>query len=137
MSRLGFISGHLKREQNLLRSLNSSLLVLQAEVLDKTTDLGFSGEDVLSSREILQNFVSSLGVAITEDKPVPTDIQTLVYRIKNNKKALQDWQQDIEELSDRLQFSEQLKDTDILILEDILSLLDSQFVEDLQRLYFR
>jgi len=111
--------------------------VLQAEVLDKTTDLGFSGEDVLSSREILQNFVSSLGVAITEDKPVPTDIQTLVYRIKNNKKALQDWQQDIEELSDRLQFSEQLKDTDILILEDILSLLDSQFVEDLQRLYFR
>jgi len=137
MSKLGFVSGHLEREQQLLRELNSALLALEAESLGKTADLGFSSEDVLSSRQILRNFVSHLEAAIGEGTAIPTDIQVLVHRIKNHKKPLQDWQQDLEELGLRLQTSEQLTDPDMPILEEILSLLDSQFAEDLQRLYSR
>jgi hypothetical protein len=137
MSKLGFVSGHLEREQQLLRELNSALLVLEAEALGKTADLGFSEEDVLSSRQILHNFVSRLEAALGESKATPTDIQVLVYRIKNHKKPLEDWQQDLKELANRLQTSEQLRDADMPILEDILSLLDSEFVEGIQRLFFR
>lgn len=137
MSKLGFVSGHLEREQQLLRELNSALLALEAEALGKTVDLGFSHEDVLSSRQILHNFVSRLEAALKEDNAIPTDIQVLVNRIKNHKKPLQDWQQDLEKLGLILQASEQLRDADMPILEDILSLLDSQFAEDLQRLYSR
>lgn len=137
MSKLGFVSGHLDREQQLLRELNSALLALEAEALGKTVDLGFSDEDVLNSRQILHNFVSRLDAALGEGKAIPTDIQVLVHRIKSHKKPLEDWQQDLEKLANRLQASEQLKDADMPILEDILSLLDSQFAEDLQRLYFR
>jgi chromosome segregation ATPase len=137
MSKLGFVSGHLEREQQLLRELNSALLALEAEALGKTADLGFSEEDVLSSRQILHNFVNHLEAALGEGKAIPTDIQVLVHGIKNHKKPLEDWQQDLEKLANRLQTSEQLRDADMPILEDILSLLDSQFAEDLQRLYFR
>lgn len=137
MSKLGFVSGHLEREQQLLRELNSALLALEAEALGKTADLGFSEEDVLSSRQILHNFVSRLEAALGESKATPTDIQVLVYRIKNHKKPLEDWQQDLKELANRLQTSEQLRDADMPILEDILSLLDSEFVEGIQRLFFR
>jgi hypothetical protein len=137
MSKLGFVSGHLEREQQLLRELNSALLVLEAEALGKTADLGFSEEDVLSSRQILHNFVSRLEAALGESKATPTDIQVLVYRIKNHKKPLEDWQQDLKELANRLQTSEQLRDADMPILEDILSFLDSEFVEGIQRLFFR
>ncbi|MEG3857838.1 hypothetical protein [Microcoleus sp. herbarium12] len=137
MSKLGFVSGHLEREQQLLRELNSALLALEAEALGKTADLGFSEEDVLSSRQILHNFVSRLEAALGESKATPTDIQVLVYRIKNHKKPLEDWQQDLKELANKLQTSEQLRDADMPILEDILSLLDSEFVEGIQRLYFR
>lgn len=137
MSKLGFVSGHLEREQQLLRELNSALLALEAEALGKTADLGFSEEDVLSSRQILHNFVSRLEAALGESKATPTDIQVLVYRLKNHKKPLEDWQQDLKKLANRLQTFEQLRDADMPILEDILSLLDSEFVEGIQRLYFR
>lgn len=137
MSKLGFVSGHLDREQQLLRELNSALLALEAEALGKTADLGFSEEDVLSSRQILHTFVSRLEAALGESKATPTDIQVLVYRIKNHKKPLEDWQQDLKKLANRLQTSEQIRDADMPILEDILSLLDSEFVEGIQRLYFR
>jgi chromosome segregation ATPase len=137
MSKLGFVSGHLEREQQLLRELNSALLALEAEALGKTAALGFSEEDVSSSRQILHNFVSRLEAALGESKAIPTDIQVLVYRIKNHKKPLEDWQQDLKELANRLQTSEQLRDADMPILEDILSLLDSEFVEGIQRLFFR
>ena len=137
MSKLGFVSGHLDREQQLLRELNSALLALEAEALGKTADLGFSEEDVLSSRQILHNFVSRLEAALGESKATPTDIQVLVYRIKKHKKPLEDWQQDLKKLANRLQTSEQIRDAEMPILEDILSLLDSEFVEGIQRLYFR
>jgi cysteinyl-tRNA synthetase len=137
MSKLGIISGKLEREQQLLDQLNLALLALQGEAIGKTIDLGFSHEDVVNSRQILHNFVSRLEAALEEDKAIPTDIQVLVSWIKNHNKPLEDWQQDLKELANRLQASEQLRDTDMSILEDIVSLLDSEFVEDLQRLYSR
>jgi hypothetical protein len=136
MSKLGFVSGHLEREQQLLRELNSALLALEAEALSRTADLGFSDEDVSSSRQILHGFVSRLKAALTQES-TPTDIQFLVHRIKNDKKPLDDWQEDLNLLVTKLQASEQLGDEALPILEDILSLLDSEFAEDLQRLYFR
>lgn len=136
MSKLGFVSGHLEREQQLLRELNSALLALEAEALGRTADLGFSDEDVSISRQILHGFVSRLEAALTQES-TPTDIQFLVHRIKNDKKPLDDWQEDLNLLVTKLQASEQLGDEALPILEDILSLLDSEFAEDLQRLYSR
>ena len=136
MSKLGFVSGHLEREQQLLRELNSALLALEAEALGRTADLGFSDEDVSSSRQILHGFVSRLEATLTQES-TPTDIQFLVHRIKNDKKPLDDWQEDLNLLIPKLQASDQLGDEALPILEDILSLLDSEFAEDLQRLYSR
>jgi len=131
------VSGHLEREQQLLRELNTAVLALEAEALGITDELGFSDEDVLSSRLILHNFINRLEAALVQGQATPTDIQVLIHRIKNNKKPLQDWQQDIKELAERLQTFAQLTDVDMPILEEILSLLDSEFAEDLQRLYSR
>lgn len=136
MSTLGFVSGHLEREQQLLRELNSALLAQEAEALGRASDLGFSEEDVSKSRQILCEFVIRLRAALTLETTT-TDIQSLVHRIKSGMKPLEDWREDLDALTNKLQTTETLTDEDLPTLEDILSLLDSEFAEDLQRLYSR
>ncbi|MEW6497514.1 MAG: hypothetical protein AB1589_34175 [Cyanobacteriota bacterium] len=136
MSTLGFVSGHLEREQQLLRELNSALLAQEAEALGRASDLGFSEEDVSKSRQILGEFVIRLRAALTLETTT-TDIQSLVHRIKSGMKPLEDWREDLDALTNKLQTTETLADEDLPTLEDILSLLDSEFAEDLQRLYSR
>jgi hypothetical protein len=136
MSTLGFVSGHLEREQQLLRELNSALLALEAEALGRASDLGFSEEATTNSRQILNDFVTRLRAALDQET-TPTDIQSLVYRIKSGMKPLEDWREDLDDLTAILQNTEKLGDEDLPTLENILSLLDSEFAEDLQRLYFR
>ena len=136
MSTLGFVSGHLEREQQLLRELNSALLAQEAEALGRASDLGFSEEDVSKSRQILCEFVIRLRAALTLETTT-TDIQSLVHRIKSGMKPLEDWREDLDALTNKLQTTEALTDEDLPTLEDILSLLDSEFAEDLQRLYSR
>lgn len=136
MSTLGFVSGHLEREQQLLRKLNSALLALEAEALGRASDLGFSEEEVSNSRQTLKDFVTRLRTALDQEAN-PTDIQSLVYRIRSGIKDLQDWREDLDDLTNKLQTPQKLGDESLPVLEDILSLLDNEFAEDLQRLYFR
>lgn len=136
MSTLGFVSGYLEREQQLLRQLNLALLALEAEALGRASDLGFSEEEVFKGRKILEDFVARLRVALDEEI-TPTDFQSLVHRIKSGIKDLQDWREDLDALMSQLQNPNQLGDRALPVLEEILSLLDNEFTEDLQRLYSR
>ena len=102
MSTLGFVSGHLEREQQLLRELNSALLAQEAEALGRASDLGFSEEDVSKSRQILGEFVIRLRAALDQETTT-TDIQSLVHRIKSGMKPLEDWREDLDALTNKLQ----------------------------------
>lgn len=136
MSTLGFVSGYLEREQQLLRQLNLALLALEAEALGRANDLGFSAEEVFKGRQILEDFVARLRVALDEEI-TSTDFQSLVHRIKSGIKDLQDWREDLDALMSQLQNPDQFGDQALPVLEEILSLLDNEFTEDLQRLYSR
>ena len=51
-------------------------------------------------------------------------------------KPVEDWIEDLERLIEHLQ-NNRIVDDDVVVIEDILSLLDDQFTEDLRRLYLR
>jgi hypothetical protein len=136
MSSLGSISGHLEREQQLLRELNTALIALEADALGRTSDFGLSYEDVSRSRQTLLDFTARLRSAL-DQKSTSVDLQPLVYRLKSGMKPLEDWQEDFDRLVKELQARDHLEDEVLPILEDVLSLLDSEFTEDLRRLYAR
>jgi hypothetical protein len=136
MSSLGSISGHLEREQQLLRELNTALIALEADALGRTSDFGLSDEDVLRSRQTLLGFTVRLRSAL-DQKSTSVDLQPLVHRLKSGMKPLEDWQEDFGRLVKELQSRDHLEDEVLPILEDVLSLLDSEFTEDLRRLYAR
>ena len=135
MSSLGSISGHLEREQQLLRELNIALIALEADALGRSSDFGLSDEDISRERQILLDFTVRLRSALDQEPSV--DLQPLVYRLKSGMKPLEDWQEDFDCLAKELQSRDRLEDGVLPILEDVLSLLDSEFTEDLRRLYAR
>lgn len=136
MSSLGSISGHLEREQQLLRELNTALITLEADALGRTSDFGLSHEDIARSRQTLLDFTVRLRSAL-DQKSTSVDLQPLVHRLKSGMKPLEDWREDFDCLVKKLQSRDHLEDEVLPILEDVLSLLDSEFTEDLRRLYAR
>ncbi len=136
MSSLGSISGHLEREQQLLRELNTALIALEADALGRTSEFDFSDEDIAGSRQTFLDFTVRLRSALNQES-TSVDLQPLVHRLKSGMKPLEDWQEDLDRLVKELQSRDQLKDEVLPILEDVLSLLDSEFTEDLRRLYAR
>lgn len=135
MSKLGSISGHIDRERELLRNLNDALLTLEAFTLGRATDFGFTEQDINESQKVLTNFVTLLRSAIEQDQVV-AELQPLITKLKSGIKPLDDWKEDLDGLLADLNRDD--LDQEVLpILEDLLSLLDIEFAEDLQRLYQR
>jgi len=138
MSTLGSISVRLGREQQLLRQLNSALIALEAEALGKSSDFGLSADEISKSRQILLDFIIRLRSALDKE-PSSMDIQPLIHRLRSGMKPLEDWCNDLDALVKYLQSGNNLQDQDNVLptLDEILSLLDSEFTEDIKRLYTR
>jgi hypothetical protein len=134
MSTLGSITGHLEREQQLLRNLNTALIALEAKALGRAAEFCFSEEVVSESRQMLLDFVARLRAALDEET-TSADIQSLTHRIKSGMKPLEDWKEDLDKLLIQLQTTDVVSDEVLPVLEDVLSLLDNEFTEDLRRLY--
>lgn len=135
MSKLGSISGHIDRERELLRDLNNALLTMEAFTLGRANDFGFSERDIDKSRKVLTDFVTLLRSAIEPDQVV-AELQPLVSKLRSGIKPLDDWKEDLDDLLAHL--NRDYLNQDVLpILEDLLSLLDIEFAEDLRRLYQR
>lgn len=137
MSKLGSLSGHLDREEQRLRDLNWALLTLEANTLGKTAEFGVDEAEVERSRQVLLDFAQRLQEALSARESTEGDMQSLVVRIRSGMKPLDDWCEDLERLVHHLQTSVQVSDDLFPVLEDILSLLDTEFAEDLRRLYAR
>ncbi len=136
MSKLGFVSGHLEREQKLLRELNTASLALEAKASGLEADLEFSEEDILNSKKIIYDFIVSLESALAGNE-ISSDIYNLVEHIKKDNKPIEDWQEDLKNLSTQLKSSDLIESESLSIIDDILSFLDNEFVKDAQRLYSR
>ena len=67
----------------------------------------------------------------------PLFLQPIVDHLKSGMKPVEDWIEDLENISEEISSNKKLSEDSLAILEDILSLLDDQFAEDLQRLYAR
>lgn len=136
MSTLGSIAGQLDQGQQLLRELNAALIVLEAHILGRAADFGFTEEDVAVSRSRLIEFAERLRTALGDDT-TSADLQSLVYRIKSGMKPLDDWKADLDALVKHLHSDRDVPDDLLRVLEDVLSLLDTEFADDLRRLYAR
>ena len=136
MSTLGSLSGQIEREEKRLRELNLALIALEAQSLGHTADFGLSKEDIEKSRQMLVDFVVRFRAALDQESP-RMDVQSLVHRVKSSIKPIEDWREDLDALATQLQTKESLKDEALPVLEDVLSLLDTEFTEDLRRLYNR
>lgn len=137
MSKLGSLSGHLDREEQRLRDLNWALLTLEAHTLGKTAEFGVGEGEVEQSRQLLLDFARRLQAALSAEESPENDLQSLVARIRSGMKPLEDWHEDLGRLVQHLQMSVQISDDLFPVLEDMLSLLDTEFAEDLHRLYAR
>ncbi len=133
---MGSISGKLQREGEVLRELNDALLTVEAEALGKSSDFGYSEDEISKSRQFLMDFASRLCSALKEQSQ-PIDLQPVVRHLKSGMKPVEDWIEDLEALIRKIQSNEKLTYEGLVVLEDILSLLDAEFTEDLQRLYAR
>lgn len=136
MSTLSSISNYLGREQQLLRELNNALIALEAEALGHGADFGLTPKEISESRQKLLDFVVRLGAAIDQETS-SIDLQAVVNRLKSGIKPVEDWKEDLNIIAKDLQTKGQLPSSRLPILESILSLLDSEFTEDLKHLYAR
>lgn len=136
MNELASVSGTLQREVEKLRELNNALLVIEASVLERSSEFGFSPEDVSKSQKFIIDFATRLLSVIKEEAP-PLYLQPIVDHLKSGMKPVEDWVEDLEKITEEISSKKELTDDSLVILEDILSLLDNQFAEDLQRLYAR
>lgn len=135
MSKLGSISSHIDRERELLRDLNNALLTLEVFSLGRASDFGFSQLDIDESRKTLIDFVTLLRSAIEPDEVV-AELRLLVIKLKTGIKPLEDWKEDLDNLLVDLKQGDPNPNV-LPTLEDLLTLLDIEFAEDLRRLYQR
>jgi len=126
MRDLGAISTKLQREGEVLKRLNNALLILEVDALGRTSELNISSEDVIKSRKSIIEFAQQLCSALKQETP-SIDLIPIVDHFKSGI-------QDLEKLIEHLQ-NNRIAD-DVVVIEDILSLLDDQFTEDLRRLYY-
>ena len=134
MSTLGSLAGKAEREQRLLSRLNEAVIDLEVAALGKNQEFSLSEDQLQESRRSLSEFVSKLQSELLDEKAT-ADIQSLGFRIRTGMKPLEDWQEDLVRLSQQLAQPEPIRLEDLPILEDILSLLDNEFADDLRRLY--
>lgn len=136
MNKLASLSGKLQREVEILRELNNALLVIEASALDRSSEIGFSPSDITKSQKFITDFASRLLVVLKEEAP-PLSLQPIIDHLRSGMKPIEDWIEDLEKIIEEIKSNKKLTDESLAILEDILSLLDNQFAEDLQRLYAR
>jgi hypothetical protein len=135
MSTLGSLAGHLDQSQHLLRELNAALIVVQADLLGRAADFSFTEGDIASSRSRLAEFAERLHAAL-EDEPAAADLQSLIHRLESGIKPVEDWKADLAMLATQLSSGQSEADA-LRALEDVLPLLDTDFADDLRRLYAR
>jgi len=135
MRDLGAISTKLQREGELLKRLNDALLTLEVDALGRISELDISSEDVIKSRKFIIEFAQRLCSVLKQEAP-SIDLAPVVNHFKSGMKPVEDWIEDLEKLIKHLQ-NNRIVDDDVVVIEDILSLLDDQFTEDLRRLYLR
>jgi hypothetical protein len=136
MSSLGSLAGEAEREQRLLTRLNNAVITLEVDALGKAKDLQVTEQQVQQSRRELADFVDRLRAEL-DDRQASADLRSLAFRIRTGIKPLQDWQQDLADLSNQLTVPQPIRIEALPILEDVLSLLDTEFTDDLKRLYAR
>jgi len=136
MSGLGSISGKIHREANILKSLNDAVIIVEADTLKRSNDFGFSSKDVSNSYLAINDFASRLH-SVLKHEDTSIDFQPIINGIENGIKPMSDWIEDLEKIITHTQKGHKLDPESLNILEDILSLLDNQFTDDLQRLYIR
>jgi hypothetical protein len=136
MSTLGLVSGSLEREQEQLRNLSTAMLALEAELLGHADVLGFCSEEVETSRKMICEFATLLRQAL-EGRSDSANLQALAAKIEVGTKRLDDWQEDLDKLVLQLQEQDALKIETLSVMNDVLSLLDNEFTQDLRRLYGR
>ena len=135
MRDLGAISTKLQREGELLKRLNDALLILEVDALGRISEVDISSEDVIKSRKFIIEFAQRLCSVLKQEAP-SIDLAPVVNHFKSGMKPVEDWIEDLERLIEHLQ-NNRIVDDDVVVIEDILSLLDDQFTEDLRRLYLR
>ncbi len=141
MSKLGVISGHLEQQQKLLRKLNTASLALEAKALGLEADLEFSEADISNSKKNIYEFIVLLESALAGNeikgrcmqRPY---IQKLVQQIEKDEKPIEDWKEDLNSLSTKLKSPDLIESEYLSIMDDILLLLDSEFVKGIQRLLY-
>jgi hypothetical protein len=136
MNELASVSGKLQREVETLRELNNALLVIEASALERASDFGFSSEDVSKSQKFITDFALRL-LSVLKEEDRPLYLQSIIDHLKSGIKPLEDWIEDLEKIAKEINLNKKHTDDSLATLEDLLSLLDNQFAEDLQRLYAR
>ena len=134
MTELGAISEKLQREDQLLKELNDALLILEVTALGRNSEFSFSERQILRSRQFVADFVKRLLCALKQGSS-SLDLQPIIRRFRSGMKPVHDWIEDLEELERQIVRKGKLENSTVVVLEDILSLLDDQFTEDLRHLY--
>ncbi|MFC1948068.1 hypothetical protein ACFLXY_09145 [Chloroflexota bacterium] len=134
MSDLGSISGQAEHDQRLLSELNDALTTLEIDALERLEEFALTNNDVDKSRNILFKFSTRLREEI-QLKIASDDLRSLVGKLRSGMKPIDDWVQDLICLENILQSNQKNPSEALPILEDILSLIDEDFAEDLRMLY--
>lgn len=134
MRNVGSLSGKVQRELKFLKKLNDSLLKLEINALGKNSDLDITPKDVEDSQKFIKDFAERL-ISVLKQESTSMDLLPIFNHFLSGMKPIEDWIEDLELLLSQIKDNKINQDS-IIILEDILSLLDEEFTEDIRRLYF-
>ena len=139
MSSLGYASGQLEIEQNLLEQLNRALVAVQAESLGMRGVLNVVDADLHTARLHLGSLAERLVATLTEAIPA-SELLPIVRRIQGQEGAFRpkaDWVDDLRAVAERMRENRTLDATLLRTISDAVQFLDVGFTEELYRLYGR
>ncbi|MBM4461747.1 MAG: hypothetical protein FJ012_00230 [Chloroflexi bacterium] len=143
MSLLAALSGKSTSDEEILSQLNEAVMQLQADALGKLDAFALGKKEIEQSRqnviqllEILQELLSQTGDLqfVIPDTPQESAAKDIVLKLEYRGRPRADWLEDIHSAISNLRDSKPLSDSDWVLLEDIVDILDTELAEDLREL---
>ncbi len=140
MSVLAALAAKTTHDEELLGRINDALLQLQLEAAGKASAIGYTREDLETSRKILREFLEVLAKLIIGiqrgELAIPKNeneraAENILARLDEQGKPREDWLEDIQTAIRHLDSGAPIETGDWALLEQMVDFLDTELARDL------
>jgi len=134
MSDISSLGSHVDEEGEMLRSLSSAVLRIQAAALGDLELLQITQEQVEQARATVLDFLTRLLDALQKGVE-DAALQPLVVALEEGPKPHEDWVEDLRQLRDMVSTKGQVPEAALRPIEDVLTLITDDYARSIRALY--